>query len=174
MALTTSKCILSSPDSHVYHPVSSYLLSTRIRQCCAHIFGKSRCLRNHCLLKVLYGIAGQSGFWECLHTIARPEPWRLHRHTVHHLSLRTNSVRWYRRPYLFVRLLPKALNDYFPTSKSYFINKYNHSVPRSTTSWSFNNCVTISSTSTTTRDYFNNSYDYFVNKYNHSVPRPLL
>jgi hypothetical protein len=29
----------------------------------AHISGETRCLRNHCPLKVLLGMAGQSGFW---------------------------------------------------------------------------------------------------------------
>nr|CAB3503774.1 unnamed protein product [Digitaria exilis] len=36
------------------------------RRRCAHTTGESRCLRHHCLLEILLGISGQSGFWRAV------------------------------------------------------------------------------------------------------------
>jgi hypothetical protein len=129
----TSKCILSSSDSHVYHPMSSPLSNARTqlssslccfrafhRRCCAHISGESRCLRNHYPLKVLHGIAGQSDFWgassrDCSSKTVTSSP------AYYSPSIPAHRLRPSTSPPVLqqlVRLLPQ---------------QYDHLVPRSTT-----------------------------------------
>jgi hypothetical protein len=99
-------------------PPSAALLRSH-RRCCAHISGESRCLWNHCPLKVLHGIAGQSDFWGVSSRDRSPEPWRVYWHTVHHQSLR--------------RLRPSTLPHVLQQLVWLLPQQYNHSVPRLTT-----------------------------------------
>jgi hypothetical protein len=76
--------------------------------------------------------------------------------TIHHQSLRTNSVYRHHRPYLFVACLRlitfRSSIDYFSNSYDYFqfLQQLGCLLP------------TTSTTCMNTSDYFNNSYDYFL------------
>jgi hypothetical protein len=138
-----TRCLLLfQTREHNFLPPSAAFLHSH-RRCSAHISDKSRCLQNHSPLKVLHGIAGQSGFCgassrDCSPRTVMSSPMYCSPLVPTHRLRPSTSP-----PVLqqHIRLLPQ---------------QYDHSVPRSTTS---NNSY----------NYFNNSWIDYVKQ----LVRPL-